>query len=139
MGLINLSNGHFQLPAKTLFFPGTKLDFYQAAFGKDGFQFRWEQDGYEEYHIKHPLSFEGENYGFACFFKYKILSTVHIWVSSQDEKLASTSEEEDYAYYRKWLEREVGPIRQFVWGHWDIAFDQKSQFGYIELRYKTAN
>ena len=137
MGLVNLTNGHFELPGSLVLSPTATLPDFEAALDKGAFQPRWKDNysGFEEHFLASPIYIGDEKYLFTFFFKYRKLVTTHFHVEQMNAAMENISEEETYTYYRSWLDREVGKQRVFPWGFCDLRFDPKSMFGYIELNY----
>ncbi len=137
MGLLTLANGHFELPSRLTLSPSATLADFEAAFGKGLFQPRWKDNyaGLEEHFLSNSIQIVKETYLFTFFFKFGQLISTHFHVESSEPIITPPDEEATYAYYRAWLEREVGEQRTFDWGFCDLRFDPKSQFGYIELSY----
>ncbi len=139
MGLVNLTNGHFQITEKVLLAPETTLRHFEQAFGNGSFQRRWKDNytGYEEHYLATPIFIGDERYLFTFFFQYQKLVSSLFHVELVERPKPPLTEEETYDYYRLWLNREIGAQRVFHWGTCDLHFDPKSQFGNIELGFEN--
>jgi hypothetical protein len=107
-------------------------------FGRENVEINDVKNGYVHYTIR-DIPIDGTIFSFILFFGFGKLDMVSFGFDySADDTWENWSEEKELnraAKYEKWLTMQVGRDRDFYWGNIWAAFDAKSGWSSLGLRF----
>ncbi|TDQ28151.1 hypothetical protein [Zeaxanthinibacter enoshimensis] len=90
------------------------------------------------------IKIENEYFLFSLGFKYEKLDQISFIVDRHPFNLNSTwdswTEEEELKklkYFKKWMNREIGKLREFEWGNITAVYDPKGGASSMMIEYKN--